>query len=284
MTAPLLMNDTLTAAVAYVHKAMGPAQPKIALMLGSGLGSIADRMLAEVIRIPYQEIPGFPLSTAPGHAGCLLLGRFAGVPVLCFQGRFHYYEGHSPEALAFPIRVLKPLGIETLILTNAAGGVRADFLPGDFMLISDHLNWMGFNPLRGPHDPAQGLRFPDMTEAYDGELRGIAKSVAEAQGLLLHEGVYLAVAGPNFETPAEIRAFRGLGADAVGMSTVPECLVARQIGLRVLGLSCISNMAAGMSRKKLTQEEVEETAQRVRGAFGRLLEGIVGVIGCEPSP
>jgi len=252
-------------------------QPKIGLVLGSGLGVLADAM-EDAATIPYAEIPHFPLTTVEGHAGELKIGRYAGKPVLLMKGRFHMYEGYAAETVAFPIRVMKALGVGTLILTNAAGGINADFRPGDLMLISDHINFMGRNPLVGPNDPEFGPRFPDMTEAYSRRLRELARREGEAIGVAFREGVYAGVLGPSYETPAEIRMLRILGADAVGMSTVPEAITARHAGIEVLGISCISNMAAGMLARPLSHEEVMETAERVKETFIRAVARIVAAL------
>ncbi|NNU84082.1 purine-nucleoside phosphorylase [Geobacillus sp. BMUD] len=251
-----------------------PAPPKIGLILGSGLGVLADE-IEEAVRIPYEEIPGFPVSTVEGHAGRLVYGRLEGATVVAMQGRFHYYEGYSLQEVTFPIRVMKALGVRELIVTNAAGGVNERFQPGDFMIISDHINLLGTNPLIGPNDPELGPRFPDMTEAYSRRLRELAKETAARLSVRVHEGVYVANTGPSYETPAEIRMVRTLGGDAVGMSTVPEVIVARHAGMEVLGISCISNMAAGMSDSPLHHDEVVETAERVKTDFLRLVKAIV---------
>ena len=247
--------------------------PKVGIVLGSGLGGLADK-LEDPVYLPYAKIPGFAVSTAPGHAGQFVAGRLAGRPVLCMQGRLHFYEGHSMQDIAFPVRVMKAVGIETLILTNAAGGVNASFSVGDLMLIEDHINFMGQNPLTGPNDDAIGPRFCDMSTAYAPALRELALRVADAQGLALQRGVYLGYMGPSYETPAEIRAFRLLGADAVGMSTVPEVIAAAHCGLPVLAISLITNMAAGMAGK-LSGDEVIETADRKAAVLQRLVSGIV---------
>ena len=251
-----------------------PFAPELALVLGSGLGGLADR-IEDAVVLPYSDVPGFPRSTAPGHAGQFVAGRLGGKQVLCMQGRFHYYEGHDMSAIALPVRVMKELGCRALILTNAAGGVNWDFSVGDFMLITDHINFMGANPLRGANDDSIGPRFCDMTQVYTPALQQVAREVAAAQGLTLQEGVYLGYMGPSFETPAEIRAFRTLGADAVGMSTVPEALAASHCGLPVLGLSLITNMAAGMEGKRLSGEEVIEIANARGAVFQELVAGIV---------
>ncbi|KFL16801.1 purine nucleoside phosphorylase [Geobacillus stearothermophilus] len=251
-----------------------PAPPAIGLILGSGLGVLADE-IEEAVRIPYEDIPGFPVSTVEGHAGRLVCGRLGGAAVVAMQGRFHYYEGYSLREVTFPVRVMKALGVRQLIVTNAAGGVNEQFRPGDLMIISDHINLLGTNPLIGPNDPELGPRFPDLTEAYSRRLRQLAKEAAAKLGLRVQEGVYVANKGPSYETPAEIRMIRTLGGDAVGMSTVPEVIVARHGGMEVLGISCISNMAAGMSDAPLHHDEVVETAERVKTDFLRFIKAIV---------
>lgn len=254
-----------------------PARPDLALVLGSGLGGLADR-IEDPVYIPYGQIPRFPVSTAPGHAGRFVFGRLSGRMVLCMQGRFHYYEGHDMAAIALPVRVLKALGCRALVLTNAAGGVNWDFSVGDFMLITDHINFMGANPLRGENDDAIGPRFCDMTHVYTPEFQQTARQVAAQQGITLREGVYLGYMGPSFETPAEIRAFRTLGADAVGMSTVPEAIAASHCGLPVLGVSLITNMAAGMAGKRLSGDEVIEIANQRGPVFQDFIRTVVGAL------
>ncbi|SEN20886.1 purine-nucleoside phosphorylase [Lihuaxuella thermophila] len=249
-------------------------RPKIGLILGSGLGVLAEE-IAQPVHIDYQEIPHFPVSTVEGHAGKLIIGTLENQAVVTMSGRFHLYEGHDPSSVTFPIRVMKELGVETMLVTNAAGGVNESFAPGDLMLISDHINLMFRNPLIGPNDPELGVRFPDMSEAYDPHLRQLAKRVAEAEEIHLREGVYAGVLGPSYETPAEIRMIRKMGGDAVGMSTVPEVIVARHAGIRVLGISCITNMAAGILPQPLSHEEVMETANRVKTKFIGLVKGII---------
>jgi len=249
-------------------------RPQIGLILGSGLGVLAEEIVNPV-SIPYGEIPHFPVSTVEGHAGELIIGMLEEKPVVVMSGRFHLYEGHEPQKVTFPIRVMKELGVETIIVTNAAGGVNESFEPGDLMVIKDHINMMFRNPLIGPNDPHLGPRFPDMSQAYDPALRQLAHQVAEEQGFRLREGVYTAVLGPSYETPAEIRMIRKIGGDAVGMSTVPEVIVARHAGIHVLGISCISNMAAGILPQPLSHEEVMETANRVKDKFIRLVKGII---------
>lgn len=228
--------------------------PGTALILGSGLGGFGERMEIETA-IPYGEIDGFPVSTVAGHHGRLLIGRFADVPLIAMQGRMHLYEGYPAAKLAIPIRALKLLGVSRLIVTNAAGSTHEDMGPGSLMAIADHINLSGQNPLIGPNDTRFGERFFDMTEAWDPALRARLARVADAAGIRLHEGVYAQVAGPNFETPAEVRMLKAIGADAIGMSTVPECLVARHAGMRVLGISVITNLAAGIARHALSHEE-----------------------------
>ena len=266
------MKEVDTAA-AYLREHL-PFAPDLALVLGSGLGGLADE-IEDAVVIPYRDVPGFPLSTAPGHAGRFVAGHLGGKNVLCMQGRFHYYEGHEMQTIALPVRVFKALGCRALILTNAAGGVNWDFNVGDFMLITDHINFMGANPLRGANDDSIGPRFCDMTHVYAPDLQELALKVATAQNLVLQKGVYLGYMGPSFETPAEIRAFRTLGADAVGMSTVPEAIAASHCGLPVLGLSLITNMAAGMAGKRLSGDEVIEIANQRGAVFQQLVRCIV---------
>ena len=249
-------------------------KPEVAIVLGSGLGGFADEF-AESVAIPYGEIPGFAASTAEGHAGRLVIGTVGSVPVIAMQGRVHYYEGYTLEEVTFPIRVFKLLGIKRLILTNAAGGIDIELNQGALMVISDHLNLMGVNPLRGPNDERFGPRFPDLSEAYSRELQQLAVEVARTLGIEIRRGIYAALAGPSYETPAEIHMFRACGADAVGMSTVPETIVARQMGIDVLGISCITNMAAGISDEPINHAEVMETGRRVRDTFTKLLRGVI---------
>ncbi|QTH44774.1 purine-nucleoside phosphorylase [Cohnella sp. LGH] len=241
-------------------------QPEIGLILGSGLGVLGDE-LEDAVTIPYEDIPHFPVSTVEGHAGELLIGKLQGCNVMLMRGRFHMYEGYEPERTALPVRVMKALGVGKLLVTNAAGGINLDFAAGNLMLIADHINLTGKNPLIGPNDNALGVRFPDMSEAYSKRLRSIAKETAKDLGFELKEGVYVGLLGPNYETPAEIRMLRTLGADAVGMSTVSEVIVARHSGIEVLGISCISNAAAGILDQPLSHEEVMETTERVKEQF-----------------
>lgn len=250
---------------------------KIALVLGSGLGGFADEF-ADAVSLPYGEIPGFVSSTAQGHVGSLVVGKVEGVPVLAMQGRVHYYEGYSLEEVTLPIRTFKLLGVNTLILTNAAGGIDVQLTQGALMVISDHLNLMGVNPLRGGNDDRFGPRFPDMSEVYARELQELATEEARVLGVTVRRGIYAALAGPSYETPAEIHMLRSFGADAVGMSTVPEAIVARHMGMKVLGISCITNMAAGISDAPINHEEVMETGQKVRQMFTQLLRRVIAKI------
>jgi purine-nucleoside phosphorylase len=250
-------------------------QPEVAIVLGSGLGGFAGR-LQDAVSIPYAELPHWPASAIVGHEGRLVIGTLAGRRVAALSGRVHYYEGHDLGTVTFATRVMASLGVRALMLTNAAGGITPALTPGTLMIIDDHINLLGSNPLMGPTEDRWGPRFPDMSEVYSTRLRGIADAVAREQGLPVGHGVYIAVPGPSYETPAEIRAFRALGADAVGMSTVPEAIVARQMGVEVLGISCISNAAAGVLPQPLDHAEVMEVARRVREPFGALLEGILG--------
>ncbi len=249
-------------------------QPKIGMILGSGLGVLADEVSERVV-VPYSEIPHFPQSTVEGHAGQLVTGLLGSVPVLVMQGRFHYYEGYSMDAVTFPIRVMKLLGIDDLLITNAAGGCNPAFSVGDLMVITDHIKFFDESPLRGPNAGEFGPRFNDMGDAYTKSLREGALAVGKELGIELQQGVYAHMAGPSFETPAEIRMLQVLGADACGMSTVPEVIVAAHASMRVLGISCITNMAAGILDQPLSQEEVMETGRAVRETFSRLIRGII---------
>ncbi len=269
--------ESIEKAASYLQSKFA-STPKIGLILGSGLGVLADE-IEHAVKVPYSEIPEFPVSTVEGHAGQLVFGTLHGVSVAAMQGRFHYYEGYDMHKVTFPVRVMKELGVETVIVTNAAGGVNMAFEPGDLMLISDHINFIGNNPLIGPNDTKLGVRFPDMSEAYCKKLRRMAKDVAERLNIKVQEGVYVAMSGPTYETPAEIRMLRTLGGDAVGMSTVPEVIVARHAGLQVLGISCISNMAAGILDQPLHHEEVIETTERVKANFLSLVKEIVSELG-----
>jgi purine-nucleoside phosphorylase len=248
--------------------------PETAIVLGSGLGDFADNLLDAIVT-PYGEIPHWPASQVVGHAGRLVLGRIAGKRVAALSGRVHFYEGHGLATVVFATRVMGRLGVKQIVLTNAAGGINTSFAQGALMIIDDHINALGTNPLVGANEDRFGLRFPDMSEVYSARLRKIAHEAARASGVPVSHGVYVAVHGPSYETPAEIRAFRTLGADAIGMSTVPEAIAARHMGMEVLGISCITNMAAGVLPQPLVHEEVMETARRVRGSFIALLEGII---------
>lgn len=271
------MPDTLyarlTAAADHIL-ARTPLRPTIAIVLGSGLGSFAAQ-IENPISIPFADIPHFPQSTVPGHSGRLLIGAIAGIPVAVMQGRVHAYEGYNSEEVTFPVRVLARLGIRALVLTNAAGGINPSFRQGQLVLLSDHINFTGRSPVAGPNDDRLGPRFFDMTEAYSARLRVLAKAAAADMDLDLEEGVYLSVLGPSFETPAEIRAFRTLGADLVGMSTVQETIAARHSGLDVLGISCVTNLAAGLQATPLTHEEVLETGRAVEARLADLLTRLV---------
>ncbi len=253
--------DKVTEAAAFLQGKLGSLAPQIGIVLGSGLGAVADA-IAEPVAVPYAEIPHFPQSTVEGHSGRIVAGLLGGTPVAVMQGRVHFYEGYSPQQVTFPMRVLGALGVRAVVLTNAAGGIAEGYRVGQLVALSDHINFMGWNPLVGPNEarfsfkPNAGLRFFDMTEAYSKRLRALAKTAAEEEGFTLDEGIYVAVSGPSFETPAEIRAFRALGATLVGMSTVPETIVARHMGLQVLCLSCVTNLAAGLGATHLSHEEV----------------------------
>jgi purine-nucleoside phosphorylase len=249
-------------------------RPQIALVLGSGLGAFADEF-SNAVRIPYANIPHFPRSTAVGHAGQLVLGSVEGVDVVGMQGRVHFYEGYSIKDVAFPIRVFVRMGVKVVVLTNAAGGIKKDFTQGRLVVISDHINLQGANPLIGPNDEHFGPRFPDMSTPYDKKLRELTLAEGTRLGINLGEGVYTALAGPSYETPAEIRYLRSIGADLVGMSTVPEVIAARHSGMRVLGISCVTNAAAGILDQPLDHKEVLETAERVKGQFIRLLRAVI---------
>jgi purine-nucleoside phosphorylase len=252
----------------------GGATPDVAVVLGSGLGDFADGLTGKV-EFPYGAIPHWPAAAVVGHAGKLVIGTMAGRRVAALSGRVHYYEGHDFRTVTFAMRVMGRLGIRTVILTNAAGGINLGFKPGTLMLIDDHINLMGGNPLIGPNDERFGPRFPDMTTVYSARLRELAGDAARHRGLTLAHGVYVALHGPSYETPAEIRYLRTIGADAVGMSTAPEAIVARHMGLEVLGVSCITNPAAGVLPQPLVHDEVMEVARRVRAEFASLLEGTI---------
>jgi purine-nucleoside phosphorylase len=262
--------ELIEQAVAAVRQHAKGAAPKVGIVLGSGLGDFADR-LEKRVAIPYRDLPHFPKSSVVGHASQLVLGEIGGEPIVAMQGRVHYYEGYSPTEVVFPIRVLCRLGIHTLVVTNAAGGINPAFQPGDLMAIRDHINLSGFNPLRGPNEDKLGPRFPDMSEPYAHALTETLQACATKLGIRTVEGVYAILAGPSYETPAEIRMLHKLGADAVGMSTVPEVIAARHMGVRVAGISCITNLASGIGKEPLSHQEVAETAGRVREVFCKLL-------------
>jgi purine-nucleoside phosphorylase len=249
-------------------------KPKIALVLGSGLGAFADEF-SGATKIPYADIPHFPQSTAIGHAGNLVIGKVGAIPVAGMQGRVHLYEGYSVKDVAFPVRVFARMGVKAIILTNAAGGIKREFVQGKLVVIKDHINLQGANPLSGPNEERFGARFPDMTAAYDRRFREMAVGEGNRMGIGMYEGVYAALPGPSYETPAEIRYLRAIGADLVGMSTVPEVIAARHNGIRVLGISCVTNAAAGILDQPLDHKEVLETAERVKGQFIGLLKALI---------
>jgi purine-nucleoside phosphorylase len=254
--------------------AAAPISPRLAVVLGSGMSELADR-ITEAIAVPYDQIPHFPTTTVAGHEGKVLLGKLGGVPVIMFQGRFHYYEGHDLETVTFPVRVLSRLGVSTLILTAATGGIRADLRAGNLVLLTDHLNLIGSNPLRGLNDIRLGTRFPDMTEVYSKRLRAIAREEGKRLGIDLAQGVYACLPGPSYETPAEIKMLRALGADVVGMSTVPEAIVAQHAGIEVLAFALVSNAAAGVVGTPITHEEVLEAGRKAAPTLARLIERVV---------
>ena len=260
----------------FIKERIKDFKPEIGIVLGSGLGELADEFCE--IKIPYKEIPNFPESTVKGHNGNLVFATMNGKKVVMMQGRYHFYEGHSMNVVTYPIKVMKKLGVKTLFLTNAAGGVNPYFKPSSLMLIKDHINFMGTNPLIGPNDDSLGERFPDMSEVYTKELRELAHDCARSLGIQLEEGVYVALTGPTYETPAEVKMVSILGADAVGMSTVPEAIVASYMKMKVIGLSCICNSAAGISTVGLSHKEVLEAANNAKNNFKRLVLEIVGKI------
>jgi purine-nucleoside phosphorylase len=268
---------------ARVVRARSATVPSVGLILGSGLGGFADR-LTDATALEYQDIPYFPRSHVVGHKGRLVLGQRSGVPCVAMQGRIHLYEGHSAATVGFPTRVLIALGARIIVVTNAAGGINAAWPAGTLMLIRDHIDLLRDHALRGPNDDRLGPRFPDMTTAYAPELRALARRAAETAGIALQEGVYAAMPGPTYETPAEIRMLQLLGADAVGMSTVPEVCVARHMGARVIGLSCITNQAAGITGEALSHGEVTQTAARVSATFETLLDAIVSALASHDEP
>jgi purine-nucleoside phosphorylase len=265
--------DDLKEAVSAVQS-RSPLRPTVGLVLGSGLGAFAQT-LERAVHIPYGQIPHFPTSTAIGHKGDLAIGHSHGVPLAVMCGRVHYYEGYTPAQVVFPIRVLGQMGIKILIMTNAAGSVNVNFKPGELMIIEDHINYMGINPMIGPNEDKLGDRFFDLSEAYDVKLREIAEKACRAVAMPVRKGVYIAFSGPSYETPAEIKMARTLGADAVGMSTVPEVIAARHMGIRVLGLSCITNMAAGVIKQKLDYKEVLEVGEQVRAGLLDVLGRVI---------
>src|SRR3954452_1944952 len=262
-------------AVGAVRGRAGGRAPDVSIVLGSGLGEFANP-LQDAVTIPYGDLPHWPASRVIGHEGKLVVGTLAGRRIAALAGRAHFYEGHDLRTVSFAARVIGRLGVKVLILTNAAGGINAALTPGTLMVMDDHINLLGSNPLVGPNEDAFGPRFPDMTGVYSARLRGIADDVAREQRLAIGHGVYVALHGPSYETPAEIRFLRTIGADAVGMSTVPEAIAARHMGVEVLGISCITNAAAGVLPQPLNHDEVMEVARQVRGAFAALIEGIIG--------
>lgn len=268
--------DHVSEAAAWLRSRLGARAPRLGIVLGSGLGAAAESVNDAVV-VPYEQIPHFPQSTVEGHSGRMVAGQLGGVAAIVMQGRVHYYEGYTPAQVTFPMRVLGALGVRAVVLTNAAGGIQAGYSIGQLVALADHINFMGWNPLTGPNEPrfacipGAGLRFFDMTESYSKRLRALAKQAAAQEGIELAEGVYLATPGPSFETPAEIRAFRTLGATLVGMSTVPETIVARHMGIEVLGISCVTNVAAGLSDKQLSHAEVFEAGRQVEHKLARLL-------------
>lgn len=268
--------DQVSEAAGFVRARLGGLRPRIGMVLGSGLGAASDAV-ADAIVIPYGEIPHFPQATVEGHSGRIVAGWLGGSAVVILQGRVHFYEGYTPAEVTFPMRVMGPLGVRAAVLTNAAGGIQQGYEIGQLVALADHINFMGWNPLTGPNEPrfacvpTAGLRFFDMTEAYSKALRALAREAAAEEGFELGEGVYLATPGPSFETPAEIRAFRTLGATLVGMSTVPETIVARHMGIEVLGISCVTNLAAGLSTTQLSHAEVFEAGRKVEHRLAGLL-------------
>jgi len=284
--------DQVAAAADFLKARLDALAPRIGIVLGSGLGAVAGGIPNPTL-IPYAEIPHFPQSTVEGHSGRIVAGLLAGVPAIVMQGRVHFYEGYTPLEVTFPMRVLGALGIRAVLLTNAAGGIHESYRIGQLVALRDHINLMGFNPLLGPNEPrfgfqpGSGLRFFDMTEAYSRRLRALARAAATSEAFPLEEGVYLAVSGPSFETPAEIRAFRSLGATLVGMSTVPETIVARHMGIEVLGISCVANLAAGLGATPLSHEEVfaagRQVEQRLARFFERLLPTVSALLGSDPE-
>jgi len=274
------IEQRIQGAVEALHGRLGGRRPTVGMVLGSGLGSFAETVQGPVA-IPYGEIPGFPTSAVAGHAGRLVVGQVGDTTAAVMQGRVHYYEGWDLVDVVFPVRVLVRLGCRILVITNAAGGINPGYVAGDLVLLTDHLNYVGTNPLRGPNVDTLGPRFPDMSTAYDPALRSVALEVGRSQNLDLKTGVYAALSGPSYETPAEIRALRTLGADLVGMSTVPEVIAARHLGARIVGMSCVTNLAAGISPVPLSHEEVKETAARVEQQFVAYMGALVRRLGGE---
>ena len=263
----------LNSAVEFIKEKIGDFKPQIGIILGSGLGDLADEYC--LLAIPYSEIPGFESSTVSGHKSQLVFAEINGKKVVMMQGRFHFYEGHPIQKVVFPVKVMKKLGVETLVVTNAAGGVNPEFKPSDLMIITDHINFMGVNPLIGANDNSMGERFPDMSAVYIPEYIKLAKEIAKKLGIRLEEGVYMALTGPSYETPAEVRMARTIGADAVGMSTVPEAIVASWAGMKVIGLSCICNSAAGVSTVGLSHADVIQAAGIAKDKFKTLVKEII---------
>ena len=270
---PLSLYERAQRAAQFIHSRTS-TEPSVAIVLGSGLGAFADE-LTDATAIGYDEIPGFAHATVEGHAGRLVIGKAGNVAIAAMQGRFHFYEGYALEEVTFPIRVLKLLGVNTLMLTNAAGSLNTELTPGSLMVISDHINLMGVNPLIGTNEERFGPRFPDLSVAYDPGLQSLVIAEANAMGLSLRRGVYASLTGPSYETPAEIHMVRTLGADAVGMSTVPEAIVARHMDMRVIGISCITNLAAGVSSRPIDHSQVMEIGERVREQFTELLRRVI---------
>lgn len=270
------MRRKLTEAKQYIKERL-TSNINIGLVLGSGLGELAEQIQNPLV-LPYKDIPHFPVSTVPGHEGQLVIGTVQDKEVVAMQGRFHYYEGYSMDEVVLPIRVMSLLGIDSLIVTNAAGGINDRFSNGDLMIIEDHLNFFGTNPLIGPNDETLGPRFPDMTEAYDRKFIQLTKDAATKLNIPIQQGVYAGVTGPVYETPSEVKMLQVLGADAVGMSTVPEVIAARHMGLRVLGITCISNLASGINTTELSHEEVIKTTNHVKASFIRLVKQVIATM------
>lgn len=268
-----MLNATITYLNTKIKENLVDFKPEIGIVLGSGLGELADEFCE--LAIPYSEIPGFETSQVSGHKSRLVFAKINEKKVVMMQGRFHFYEGHSIQKIVFPIKVMKKLGVKTVILTNAAGGVNPAFNPSDLMIITDHINNMGVNPLIGPNDDEMGLRFPDMSEVYSAELIDLVKNTAHKHGIDVQEGVYMALTGPSYETPAEVKMARIIGADAVGMSTVPEATVAKWAGMNVIGISCICNSAAGVSTVALAHEDVIHAANVAKGRFKTLIKEVI---------